>query len=171
MRFIRMRFLVVAPALAVLAVSSARAQAPGGPPDFTGVWVMDTEKSPGPMIPLAMTYAIEHRGDTVRIKRDTKVKRGEFSASLVYGTDGKPWKNSVQPDSGGTQVDVSSVLTWEGSTLIITSMLNASGQEIHQVEKWSLDASGNLVADRSVEAMGQKFSTKLVFTKRPPPQR
>ena len=166
MRLIQMRFLVVAPALAVLATSSARAQAPAVHPDFTGVWVMDTAKSPGPMIPLAMTYAIEQRGDTVRIKRDTKSKRGEFSASLVYGTDGKPWKNSVT--EGGTQVDVSSILTWEGSTLVITSTLNAGGQVMHQVEKWSLDASGkDLLTDRSVEAMGQQFSTKLVFTKRP----
>ena len=166
MRLIPMRFLVVAPALAVLAISSALAQAPAVHPDFTGVWVMETAKSPGPMIPLAMTYAIEQRGDTIRIQRDTKSKRGDFSASLVYGTDGKPWKNSVT--EGGTQVEVSSVLTWEGSTLIITSTLNASGQEIHQVEKWSLDASGKtLAADRSVEAMGQQFATKLVFTKRP----
>jgi hypothetical protein len=162
-----MRFLVLAPALAVLAISSARAQAPDVHPDFTGVWVMDTAKTPpGGMMPAAMTYTIEQRGDTIKIKRDTKSKRGDFISSMVYGMDGQPWKNSTI--QAGTQVDVSSILTWEGSTLVITSTLNAGGQVMHQVEKWSLDASGkDLLADRSVEAMGQQFSMKLVFTKRP----
>jgi hypothetical protein len=156
----------VTPALALLAISSARAQSPGPHPDLSGFWLMDPAKSPGPMIPLAMTYAIEQRGDTLRMKRDTKSKRGEFSATLVYGTDGKPWKNSVT--EGGVPVDVSSVLRWEGSMLIINSTLVASGQEIRQVEKLSLDASGGeLVSARSVEAAGQQFLTKLVFTRRP----
>lgn len=127
---------------------------------------MEPPKSPGPMVPLAMTYDIEHRAGMIKIKRETKSTRGEFSASLVYGTDGKPWKNSVTQAEG--PVDVSSVLTWEGPTLIITSTLNVSGQQIHQVEKWSLDSTGkSLTADRTVEASGQKFVTKLMFSKRP----
>jgi hypothetical protein len=56
---------------------------------------MDTARSGGPALPAAMIYAIEHQGDSIRIKRDTKSARGEFSASLVYGTDGKAWKNST----------------------------------------------------------------------------
>lgn len=160
------KHLPVSLLLATVSVLSAGAQTPAARPDFSGLWIMDTAKSPGPMIPQAMTYAIGQRGDTISIKRDTKSMRGEFSASLVYGTDGKPWKNSI--NEGGILRDVSSVLTWDGSTLVITSTISASGQIINQVEKWSLDATGRtLTADRTVEAMGQQFATKMVFNKRP----
>ena len=159
-------YLALSTLLAIFAVLSADAQAPAARPNFSGVWIMDTAKSPGPMIPQAMTYAIEQRGDTIRIRRDTKSMRGEFSASLIYGADGKPWKNSI--NEGGIPRDVSSVLTWEGSTLVITSTINASGQIINQVEKWTLDATGQTItADRTAEAMGQQFATKMVFNKRP----
>ena len=166
MRSIRPHLSLITPVLATFAVLSTSAQAPAAHPDFSGVWVMDTAKTPGPMMPLAMTYAIEQRGDTIKIRRDTKSMQGEFSASMVYGTDGKPWKNSVT--QRGMPVDVSSVLTWEGSTLVITSTISAEGQDIHQVEKWTLDSTGKMMtADRTVEAMGQQFATKMVLNKRP----
>jgi hypothetical protein len=165
MRSIGLRLSLTA-VLATFAVVSAGAQTPAPHPDFSGTWVMDSAKSPGPMMPLAATYVIEQRGDTVRIKRDTRTMQGAFSASLVYGIDGKAWKNSIT--QAGMPVDVSSVLTWEGSTLVITSTINANGQDIHQVETWSLDATGTtMTADRTVDAMGQRFATKLVFNKRP----
>ena len=63
---------------------------------------------------------------------------------------------------------INSVLTWEGSTLVITSAISSSGQNLHQVERWSLDsARTTLTAERTVEAMGQPFATTLVLLKRP----
>lgn len=160
MRSIRPAVLLIA--LAVPAFAGA--QAPASRPDFSGTWVMDREKSPGPMIPEAMSYTIQQRGDTVRIKRYSKTMQGENTSDLVYGLDGKPWKNTAT--QGGMAVDVSSVLTWEGATLVITSTLLANGQEIHQVEKWTLGADGmSLTSNRTVEAMGQSFAATMVFNK------
>lgn len=135
MRSIRPAVLIMA-ALAVPAFAGA--QAPASRPDFSGAWVLDREKSPGPMLPEAMSYTIQQRADTVRIKRYSKTMQGEITSELVYGLDGKPWKNTTT--QGGMAVAVSSILTWEGSTLVITSALLANGQEIHQVEKWTLGA-------------------------------
>ena len=147
--------------------SPARAQAPAAHPNFVGVWVLDTARTqPGALTPMALTYAIEQHGDTLLIARRTRTMRGEFAAQLVYGLDGRPWHNSV--NQGGLPVDVSSVLTWNGATLIITSTLNAGGQELHQVERWSLDPNGSdLIADRTVEAQGQQYAMRLVLSRRP----
>lgn len=166
MRSIRQHHLLIAAMLATFAIVSAGAQATPAHPNFTGVWVMDTAKSPGPVLPTSMTLTIDQRGDTIKITRDTKTVQGDLIANMVYGTDGKPWKNSIV--QAGTSVEVSSVLTWDGATLVITSTLNAAGQTINQVEKWSLDSAGKtLTADRTAEAMGQQFVTKLVLNKRP----
>ena len=169
MHFIRMCCLTAVPALAPIASSLAGAQTPAARPNFSGVWVLDSARTqPGAMTPMAMSYAIEQHGDTLRITRQTRTRRGEFTSQLLYGLDGRPWHNSV--DQGGVPVEVSSILTWEGSTLVITSTLNAGGQELHQVERWSLDPNGrDLLADRTAEAMGQHFVMRLVLIRRPSP--
>lgn len=149
----------------LVAISSAWGQAPAVRPNFTGVWALDTARTqPGPVRPMALSYAIEQHGDTITVTRHTRTMRGEFTAHLVYGTDGRAWQNSV--DQGGVRVEVSSVLTWEGSTLVITSTLATGGQSLHQVERWSLDPNGrDLLADRTVEAMGQQYTMRLILGK------
>jgi hypothetical protein len=135
-------------------------------PNLSGVWVMDTTKTEmGPMMPTAMTYTITQDGNAFKINRNSKSSQGDVSTDLVYTLDGKPAKNSVT--QMGQTVDVSSVLSWEGSSLVITSTISIQGQEVHQVEKLTADAAGKtMTSDRSIEAGGQSFATKAVFTKR-----
>src|SRR5438093_1268926 len=110
-------------------------------PNLSGVWVMDTTKTEmGPMMPTAMTYTIVQKGDTLKVNRSTKSSQGDMSTDLVYTLDGKPAKNSVT--QMGTAADLVSTLTWEGSSLVITSTISIQGQEIHQVEKLTPDAAG-----------------------------
>lgn len=162
MRLINTRDLLCAAALAVMCVGVLGAQSTRGRPDFTGIWVMDTALSPGPTLPRALSYTIQHHGDTVTIRRHTVNSQGEFTADLVYGTDGKPWRNTTT--QAGVPVQITSVLTWAGDSLVITSELEAGGQALHQVETWSLDSARHrLVAIRVVDAMGQHYSTQLVL--------
>lgn len=162
MHLITTRGLLCAAALAVMNVVGAEAQSTRGRPNFTGSWVLDTALSRGPTLPRALSYTIQHHGDTLTIRRHAVNSQGEFTADLVYGTDGKPWRNSTT--QAGVLVQISSVLTWAGDSLVITSELDAGGQTLHQVETWSLDATRHrLVTIRAVDALGQLYRTQLVL--------
>jgi hypothetical protein len=144
--------------------SVARAQ--GKHPDFSGRWVLDTSQTPpSPMRPTSMIETISQSGDTLRLDRSAGTVQGDAVAKITLGLDGKTWKNTV--DQLGVQVNMSTVCSWDGPTLVLTSTVAVSGQELQQTERWTLDAGGKtLTSEHIVDAMGQHFSTKLVLNRR-----
>ena len=147
----------------LVAVSPAAAQSH---PSFSGTWVMDTSKvEAGPITPLALTMTVEQGKDTLKVKRDVKSAQGDAATSFVYGFDGKGWRNSI--NAGGMQADAVSTLSWEGSVLVISTTISVGGQEVSQVEKWTMDASGkSMTSERTVSVGAERLSTRLTLDKR-----
>ena len=83
---------------------------------------------------------------------------------MKYALDGSASKNTI--NMGGNPVDVSTVVTWEGASPVLTSSMQAGGNEAQIVEKWSLaDGGKKLTLDRKISAGGQEFTNKLVLMK------
>ena len=136
-------------------------------PDFSGKWILDPAKSEqGPLTPQAMSYTVQQRGSQITADRTITTPAGESTAHLVFGVDGKPWKNEWK--QGATTVVGSSTLSWEEATLIIKTLISADGQEIQQTDRWTLGADGKTVTvQRSIETGGQSLSARVVMNKAP----
>ena len=155
--------------VAVAPLSRAHAQAPR--PDLTGTWVMDAGKTvaDGQLgAPTSATYTIRVHGDSLVTDRVAETAQtGTIRSHLVWGTDGKVWKNTVPVN--GTDTDVSSVLNWkDDSTLVIRTTLTVQETPVDQLDQWTVSRDGKtLTMLRSISAMGQEIgSTTLVFTRR-----
>ncbi len=115
--------------VAVLALAlAARLGAQGTHPGFAGTWVLDASKTvnnTGGAAPDAVTRTIVQHGDTLFVDTDVESALGPQHTHLVWGLDGKSWKNTIAV--AGTTADVSTVLTWDGSILVISSSLSGAG--------------------------------------------
>ena len=150
-------------ALLTLAPSVVHAQNAAAKPDFSGTWVMDTAQSDkGQMTPSKMTLKIAQTPKEITVDRQQTTQMGDMTSTMKYATDGSTSKNQLT--MGGNNVDVSTVVTWEGATPVFTSQMNFGGQDAQSVEKWAL-AGKNLTLNRQVSFGGQEFSSKLVLVK------
>jgi hypothetical protein len=160
-----MRKLASSLLVALLAVvpSLSHAQNAAAHPDFSGTWVLDTAQSDkGQMIPSKMTLKITQTPTAITVDRQQTSQMGEMTSSMKYATDGSTSKNQMA--MGGNNVDVSTVVTWEGATPVFTSAMKFGDNDAQSVEKWSLNGK-NLTLNRTVSFGGQEFSSKLVLVK------
>jgi hypothetical protein len=150
-------------ALLALAPVVSHAQNTAAHPDFSGTWVLDTAQSDkGQMIPSKMTLKIAQTPTGITVDRQQTTQMGDVTSSMKYATDGSTSKN--QMTMGGNNVDVSTVVTWEGATPVFTSAMKFGDNDAQSVEKWSLSGK-NLTLNRTVSFGGQEFSSKLVLVK------
>jgi hypothetical protein len=162
--------LLVTPVVATRAQTTKAAPAPAAGTsaahlDFSGTWVLDTARTEkGQMVPTQMTLKIAQTPTGITVDRDQTNQMGQSTASLKYALDGTASTNQL--NFGGNPVDISTVVTWEGESPVLTSEMKFGDNDAHSVEKWSLgDAGKSLTIDRKVDVGGQSFSSKLVLTK------
>ena len=150
--------LVVAPVV-------ARAQAAAtAHPDYSGTYVLDPAQSEGQMVPQKMTLKITQTPAGLTLDRTQTNQMGESTSQMKYTLDGAPSKNTLT--MGGNSVDVSTVVTWEGASPVLTSSMKFGENDAQSVEKWSLAPDGKkLSIDRKISAGGQEFTNKLVLVK------
>ena len=151
--------LAVAPAVAGAQAAQATAR-----PDYSGTYVLDSAQSEGQMVPPKMTLKIAQAPAGLAVDRTITGPNGENTSQVKYALDGSASKNTI--NMGGNPVDVSTVVTWEGASPVLTSSMQAGGNEAQIVEKWSLaDGGKKLTLDRKISAGGQEFTNKLVLMK------
>ena len=149
--------LVVAPVV-------ARAQAAAAHPDYSGTYVLDAAQSEGQMIPQKMTLKIAQTPADLTLDRTQTSQMGESTSHMKYTLDGAPSKNTLT--MGGNSVDVSTIVTWEGASPVLTSSMKFGENDAQSIEKWSLDPDGKkLSIERKINAGGQEFGNKLVLVK------
>lgn len=127
-------------------------------PNLSGTWVLAPDKSDfGAMpAPPGRTDVITHEEPKLTIKRTV----GGASSDLVYGIDGKPWKNTIP------QGEITSTLAWDGQVLVMTSSLSIQGNDLTIVDRLSLSADGKtLTQARTLSVQGQEVVQTLVFAK------
>src|SRR5215210_4305318 len=153
--------------LTLLAVTPAVARAQAATatrPDYSGSYVLDPAQSQGERVPQKMTLKITQAPTGLTVDRTQTNQMGETTAQMKYAIDGTASKNTM--NMGGNPIDVSTVVTWEGASPVLTSSMKFGDNDAQSVEKWSLTDSGKkLTIDRKVNAGGQEFTNKLVLVK------
>jgi hypothetical protein len=160
------QLLFVTSSMLACGVARVRAQTPSAHPDFSGDWVFDAGKSDdGPLAPLAMIHHVEQSATGMKVTSDVETQQGSTHASSTYGFDGKVWMNSQV--LGGAPVQVSTIVTWQGTSLVFDKKLPMGENEVHQVDAWTLDADGRtLHIDRKVEVQGHSLSARLTMLRK-----
>ncbi len=115
--------------LALLALAQAK-------PDFSGGWKLNISKSDFGALPApeSATLKIEHKDPALKMVSTTVGSSGERSYELSFTTDGKECTNWIG------NVEVKSVLRWEGATLILEH--KAAGGEVTLKDEWALSEDG-----------------------------
>jgi hypothetical protein len=149
--------------LLAIAPAVARAQATAHP-DYSGTYVLDPAQSDGQMVPQKMTLKITQTAAGLTVDRTQTNQMGESTSQMKYTLDGAASKNTL--NMGGNAVDVSTVVSWEGASAVLTSAMKFGDNDAQSVEKWSLaDGGKKLNIERKVNAGGQEFANKLVLLK------
>ena len=150
--------------LALLAVAPAVSPAQAAHPDYSGTWVLDPAQSQGQMVPQKMTLKITQAPADLSVDRTQTGQMGEITSQMKYAIDGSTSKNTLT--MGGNPVDVSTVVTWEGDSPVLTSAMKFGDNDAHSVEKWALaDGGKKLTITRKIDAGGQEFGNTLVLVK------
>ena len=138
----RKNALIVGALSLVFAASIAQAQ---DKPNFAGSWTLVVDpNAPAPGRGggggLGQAATLTQDAKTLTITRTTQ--NGEVK--LVYNLDGSESKNSVM-GRGGAATEQVSKAAWEGTTLVVTTNYMMGETAATRTQKFSLDASGQLV--------------------------
>ena len=165
--YCRVRQLLRAIAAISLAAPCARAQASASHPDFTGIWVMDTTKfQKNDPILLALKLTVSMHGDTLRFETVATDVRGDSTVNVTsradYGLDGKSFQGSM----GAGNAVMTRRLSWDGTTLVLSTSGNINGRSLESTERLRLDSAGKTMTRDYVGTVnGRTQSQTLVFTR------
>ena len=172
----RRNFLIVAVVLMFGAAGTLAAQAKA---DFSGKWVLDPASAPAPPAGapaggggggrgggrgggggFGNEFTIAQNAKTLTITR----MQGDQTVTTVYNLDGSESKNTVQGRGGATE-QVSKA-TWDGAKLVVTTQVNAGGNNIEQKRVFAMEG-GNLTIETTQPGRdgGPGTPTKLVYKK------
>jgi len=158
-----MRFATPLLALALVASGATASAQSAAIPNLSGTWVLQVDKSDfaGMQAPSARTDVVDHQEPRITIKRTVTANGTENSSNLVYGIDGKPYKNMVGPS------ELTSTLHWEGSTLVsVTTAPNPQGGDITITDRYELSQDGKtLTQKRTFSVPGQELTQTMVLVK------
>jgi hypothetical protein len=149
----------------LLAIAPKLSQAQAKHPNYSGSYVLDTAASDkGQMTPQKLTLTIAQTPTSIVVDRAQSSQMGDMNVKLTYALDGTTSKNQL--NMGGTMIDVSTVVTWEGDSPVFTSTRKVGDMEVQSVDKWSLSEGGKkLTTSRMFNMGGQEMSSKLVLNK------
>lgn len=122
----------------LLPAAPAAAQA-GDRPNLSGRWLLSVERSTfgGQQVPVAETDDIVHAGSSLRIHRARDFGQGPTGIDLIFGTDGKEYRNQTP---SGTTVTVG---RWVGDTLELVATLPMEGGVVVEVtDRYTLSPDG-----------------------------
>ena len=134
-------------------------------PDFTGTWVMDTARTPrGGMATTALSYAVKQTPTMLTMDRKVETAQGSAGGTLNYNLDGSPTPNQIS--QGGQDFTASSVMTFAGDTLVLTSDISAGGRAVKQTDRWVQAPGGKeLTILRKIDIDGQVREATYVMKK------
>ena len=126
----------------VVAATTAKAQ---DKPNFSGSWTLVVDPNAPPPSGrgggggLGQAATLTQDAKTLTITRTTQ--NGEVKT--VYNLDGSESKNMMMGRGG--QTEQISKAAWEGNTLVVTTNFTMGDAAVTRTQKFSLDASGQLV--------------------------
>ena len=131
-------------------------------PNFTGKWVLDTEKSDfGPVpAPTSQSQDIDHKDPKLKVKTVSKGSQGETTVESNRTTDGEENTNTM----GGAEVKSKTV--WDGKKLVTTMKRQINGMDIDIKDIWEAAEDGkSLNITRELKTPQGDFTQKLLLKK------
>ena len=115
-------------------------------PEFSGVWIVDPDKSSatGSMnAPTSGGWIVVHHGDSLTVDTHGSSGGTDYEAHRFFLVDGKAWSNAL--NYGGYDMQLSSVLGWKEKVLQIHTTSDYQGTPVEQNETWTLSADGKVL--------------------------
>jgi hypothetical protein len=132
-------------------------------PNFSGEWTLVPEKSDfGPMAaPTTLTRTITHADPALKIVVvQGGAAVGDSTVTLNLSTDGKPHTNDVTGNS------MTTTGKWDGSAIVLTSVLSMQGTNIHVEDRLEMsDAGKTLTMTRRFQTPEGEASSRVVMKK------
>lgn len=131
-------------------------------PNFTGKWVLDTEKSDfGPVPPpTSQSQDIDHKDPKLKVKTVSKSPQGENTVESNRTTDGQENTNTMG------QTEVKSKTVWEGKKLVTTMKRQIQGMDIDIKDTWDIAEDGkSFTITRELKTPQGDFTQKLLLKK------
>jgi len=152
--------------LCLLQIASALAK-----PDFSGTWVMDTNRSFSNPAGLEQTMMVAHTNDQIKVESRLKTKQGEQTINETYTLDGKETEFAppgAQPGAKGKRK-----ATWlpDGRGAVIEDVVTSDSPNgpvtRKTMRKWTLSRDGStLTVDYYFDDQRGSFEAKRVFVKK-----
>ncbi|MBI4904756.1 MAG: hypothetical protein HY820_14035 [Acidobacteria bacterium] len=146
------------PARIVVLVLAAACLAQSG--EFSGVWTLNATRSviSPQAAPPGQILKIEHEANTVLCTATGTP--GAAPVATSYTTDGKESKSTV----GG--VTRSSVVKWEGSALLVNTIVREDSGQYVIMERWRASRDGaTLTIRRQIQRNGSESESTLIYEK------
>jgi hypothetical protein len=160
----RRNALIVGALSLVFAAAVAQAQ---DKPNFSGSWTRVADPNAaaaggrgGGRGGLGMTATLTQDANTLTVTRT--MQAGEIKT--VYNLDGSDSKNTMMMGRGGNSVEQISKASWEGNTLVITTNYTMGENAVTTTQKFSLDASGQLVLEVTNPGRGGGAPVTMTMT-------
>jgi len=140
-------------------------------PDFSGTWVMDTNRSFSNPPGLEQTLTVVHTGDQIKVDAKLKTQQGEQTVNETYTLDGKETEFAppgAQPGAKGKR-KASWLRDGRGALIedVVTSDSPNGPVTRKTMRKWTLSADGStLTVDYYFDDQRGSFEAKRVFVKK-----
>jgi hypothetical protein len=140
-------------------------------PDFSGTWVMDTNRSFSNPPGLEQTLMVVQTGDQIKLDTKIKTQQGEQSINEVYTLDGKETEFTPAGAQPGAKGKRKAKWLPDGRGVFIeevTTSDSPKGPVTRQVaRKWTLSSDGNtLTIDYYFDDQRGSFEAKRVFVRK-----
>ena len=140
-------------------------------PNFSGTWVMDTNRSFSNPPGLEQTLTVVHTGDQIKVDAKLKTQQGEQTVNETYTLDGKETEFTppgTQPGAKGKR-KASWLPDGRGALIedVVTSDSPNGPVTRKTMRKWTLSPDGNtLTVDYYFDDQRGSFEAKRVFAKK-----
>lgn len=140
-------------------------------PNFSGTWVMDTNRSFSNPPGLEQTLMIVHAGDQIKLETKLKTQQGEQNISEVYNLDGKEADFTPPGAQPGAKGKRKSAWLPDGQRVIIEDVVTTDSPNgpvtRKTTRKWTLSPDGStLTVDYYFDDQRGSFEAKRVFVKK-----
>ncbi|MEO7455839.1 MAG: hypothetical protein ABIY52_06210 [Gemmatimonadaceae bacterium] len=143
----------------------AASNAQAAHPDYSGAFTLDPAQSEqSPLVPPKLIYHIKLAGTGMVVERTQASPAGDMQTTLRYTLDGNASVNEYPV--GGNVAKVSTVVTWDHESLVLSSVVPIGDNRIEQVDKWTLlDGGKKLQIERSVNNGQQTMTGKMLLVR------
>ncbi len=143
-----------------------------GRPDFSGTWVMDTNRSFSNPPGLEQTLMVVHANDQIKVESKLKTQQqGEQTINEIYTLDGKETEFAPPGSQPGAKGKRKAMWLPDGRGAVIEDVVTSAspnGLVIRKtMRKWTLSPDGHtLTVDYYFDDQRGSFEAKRVFVKK-----